>query len=264
MEVKMIRRIVWGLAAVALVAAVGLGAAWVYGQAMSPVAAQSASAPAYSAAETITVVGQGSVQVAPNIAQIMIGVETMAETVSEAVAENAAKMEGLLAALKAEGVAEKDIQTTNFSINFERYAEPTPRVLEEGAAAEPRLQYRVSNMVNVTVRDLDTVSGVLDAVIEAGANNIWGVNFSLDERDEAQAEARSQAVADARARAEALAALSEVTLGPVMAVSEVVGSSPYPVTMVAAERAAVAGAGPISPGEVEISYQVQVTYFIER
>jgi uncharacterized protein len=259
----MFRRISLLLVAVALLAAIGVGAVWTYGQLTAPVAAQSPEAPEYSAAQTITVVGQGSVRVTPDIAQINIGVETLAESVSEAVAENAAKMEALLAALEAEGVAEKDIQTTNFSVYFERYPE-SPRVLEEGAAAEAKPQYRVSNMVNVTVRDLDTVGEVLDAVLEAGANNIWGVNFSLDDPQEARAEARTKAMADARVRAEALAELSEVDLGPVMAISEVVGGSTFPTVVAVAERAAVAGAGPISPGEVEISYQVQVAYFIER
>ena len=171
-------------------------------------------------------------------------------------------MEAILAALKDTGIAEKDIQTTNYSVYMERYPEPSPLV--GGAeAGESKPQYRVSNMVNVTIRDLDKVSEVLDGVIEAGANNIWGVNFSLDDTETAQAEARTKAVADARARAQALAELSEVALGPVMAVSEVIGGSMYPVPM-AFESAMGGGGGPISPGEVEVSYQVQVTYFIER
>ena len=116
-------------------------------------------------------------------------------------------------------------------------------------------------MVNVTIRELDRVGDVLDAVIVAGANNIWGVSFSLEDPTAAQADARSDAIADALMRAEALAELSGVALGPVMSISEVVGGGPVPMP-VAVERA-MSAAGPISPGELEVGYQVQVTYFIE-
>jgi hypothetical protein len=148
----------------------------------------------------------------------------------------------------------------HYSVQLDRYPEPVLRA--ETESSEPVPQYRVSNMANVTVRDLDSVGDVLDAVIEAGANNIWGVNFGLEDPAAAQAEARSKAIDDAEARAEALAELSDVELGPVMSISEVVGGGIAPMPMMAAERAA-SGAGPISPGEVEVSYQVQVAYFIE-
>jgi len=253
----MFKRIGMVMIALALLISVGLGSAWLWDQASSPAAAQSSE---FSPAETITVVGQGSVRMSPDIAQISIGMETSAETVGEAVAENEAQMEEILAALTAAGIDEKDIQTMNYSIQLDRYPETLPRV--ESSSAEPAPVYRVSNMVTVTVRDLESVGDVLDAVIEAGANNIWGISFTLDDPTTAQSEARSKAIEDAQARAEALADLSGVALGPVMSISEVVGATPLPVAAMA-ERA-VAGAGPISPGELEISYQVQVSYFIER
>ncbi len=257
----MLKRSVLIAVAIALVIPIGLAGVWLWGQATTPVAAQTQTTEAtYNPAQTITVVGQGSVSVKPDIAQVSIGVETTAETVSQAVKDNKTQMESIMDALTKAGIAEKDIQTTNFSIQFDRYPEPRP-VGTETAEAQP--QYRVSNMVQVTIRDLDTVSDILDTVISAGANNIWGVNFSLDNPDSAQADARTKAVEDAKARAGALAELNGVTLGPVMAVSEVISGSPSPVVM---ERAALAsgGAGPISPGELEIGYQVQVTYFIAQ
>ncbi|MFL7811946.1 MAG: SIMPL domain-containing protein, partial [Anaerolineae bacterium] len=143
------------------------------------------------------------------------------------------------------------------SISLDRYPEPLPRTTEEEAAPV----YRVSNMVNVTIRDLDTVGEVLDAVIEAGANNIWGVSFTIEDPSAAQADARSDAMADASARAEALAGLAGVELGPVMSVSEVIGNSSFQPEIAYARDAAGSG-GTISPGEVEIGYQVQVSYFI--
>jgi uncharacterized protein YggE len=248
---------------VALVLPLGLASAWLWGQVSSPAAAQTATTEAtYSPAETITVVGQGSVRIKPDIAQVSIGVETSAETVGEAVEDSKTQMASIMEALTKAGIAEKDIQTMNYSIQFDRYPEsrPLPADTETGQAQPV---YRVTNMVNVTIRDLEEVSNVLDAVVAGGANNIWGVSFSLEDQIAAQADARAKAIEDARARAEALAELSGVTLGPVMSVSEVISGSPSPVVMREAAMAA-GGAGPISPGELEIGYQVQVAYFIER
>ncbi len=253
----MLKRIAMVMIALALIIPVGLGSVWLWDQVSSPAVAQSSD---YSPAEIITVVGQGSVRLSPDIAQVSIGMETSAETVGEAVAENEAQMVKILAALTAAGIDEKDIQTMNYSIQLDRYPEPTPRI--ESSSAEPTPVYRVSNMVNVTIRDLETVGDILDVVIEAGANNIWGISFTLDDPTAAQSDARAKAIEDAQARAEALAQLSGVEVGPVMSISEVVGAVSVPMAAMA-ERA-VAGGGPISPGELEISYQVQVSYFIER
>jgi uncharacterized protein YggE len=245
-------------------AAAVLASAWFFGQGAVTVAAQASNEDAaHNPAQTITVVGQGTTRAEPDVARITIGVETTGETVNEAVAENETRMAAVLDALKAEGIKDSDIQTTHYSIQVDRYPEPTPRALaaEGGEAEEAKPTYRVSNMANVTVRDLDTVGDVLDAVVEAGANSIWGVNFTLDDPEAAQAEARADAVADAQARAEALAELSGVTLGPVMSISEVVSGSPMPVAL-SMERVA-SGGGSISPGEVEIGYTLQVVYFIE-
>jgi uncharacterized protein YggE len=258
----MLKRAVLVAVAIALVVPIGLAAVWLWGQATTPAAAQTPQAVAnYSPAQTITVVGQGSVRIQPDIAQISIGVETSAETVSQAVQDNKTQMESIMDALSKAGIAEKDIQTMNYSIQFDRYPQPVPVPSgTEGGDVKP--VYRVSNMVNVTVRDLDKVSTVLDAVVEAGANNIWGVSFSLEDQQAAQSDARANAIADAKARAQALADLSGIKLGPVMSVSEVISGGSYPVPVAMAERAA-GGAGPISPGELEVSYQVQVSYFIE-
>jgi uncharacterized protein YggE len=248
---------------VGMLAAVALGGTWMAGQGTTTAAAQTSDEKqSYDPTQTITVVGQGAVSVSPDIARVTVGVETSAESVGEAVADNRTQMEAILAALEEIGIPEKDLQTTNFSIYFDRYPEPLPRSVSgaEGAVAP---QYRVSNMVNVTIRDLEKVSEVLDGVIEAGANNIWGVSFELDDTETAQADARTAAVANALARAQALAELSELELGPVMSVSEVIGTSSMPIAF-AAERSMGGGGGPISPGEVEINYQVQVSYFIAR
>ncbi|MGC9334181.1 MAG: SIMPL domain-containing protein [Anaerolineae bacterium] len=257
----MFKRIGLLVVAVALLVPVGLAGVWLWGQVSSPAVAQSSSEAVYSPAQTITVIGQGSIRVEPDIARVSVGVETSSETVAEGVADNEAQMKAILVALEAAGIEAKDIQTTNFSISLDRYPEPLPKL--EGTEEEQAAPiYRVSNMVNVTIRDLEMVGDILDAVIEAGANNIWGVSFTLEDPSVAQAEARIDAIADARQRAGALAELSEVQLGPVMSVSEVISGGSIPMS-VAVERAAAAGGVSISPGELEITYQVQVAYFIE-
>jgi len=257
----MFRRV---LVTIALVAAVALGGAWAMGQAGSAAAQTTEPAVPFDSTQTITVVGNGSVLVAPDVARVSAGVETSADTVSAAMQENREKMDAMMAALKALEIAEKDIQTANFSIYVDRYSEPV-LAGEEGASSQPKPLYRVSNMVNVTIRDLEKVSGVLDSVIEAGANNIWGVNFEIDDETAAQAEARSKAMANAKSQGQALAELAEVQLGPVMAISEVIGGTSYP--RIASYAVAMGGGGDgtsISPGELEITYQIQVTYYIVR
>jgi uncharacterized protein YggE len=261
-EEKMSKRVGIIALAVILVLPIGLASAWLWGQVASPAVAQTETGADHSPAETITVVGQGSVRIKPDIAQVSIGVETSAETVGQAVEDNKAQMESIMEALTQVGIAEKDIQTMNYSIQFDQYPESRP--LPAGTETEQaQPAYRVTNMVNVTIRDLEEVSNVLDAVVAGGANNIWGVTFSLEDQTAAQADARTKAIEDAGARAKALAELSGVTLGPVMSVSEVISGSAVPVVMREAAMAA-GGAGPISPGELEIGYQVQVAYFIER
>jgi hypothetical protein len=237
-------------------ASIGLAGIWLWtAKAQTPEAETG-----YNTAQTITVVGRGSAHIQPDIARVSIGVETSSETLAEAVQDNETQMDTILAALRDAGIADKDIQTTNYSIQLDRYPESLPRATDEESAPQPA--YRVSNMVTVTIRDLETVGSVLDSVVEAGANNIWGISFDVDDPTPAQADARAEAIGNARERAEALAELSGVELGPVMSVTEVIGSGTYGLAM-DVERAAMAGGASISPGELEVSYQVQVSFFIE-
>ncbi|CAN92478.1 putative secreted protein [Sorangium cellulosum So ce56] len=259
---------------------------------------------------TITVVGRGDVSARPDVARAQMGIEVMAPTVHEATKLAAARMTEILAALKNAGLAEKDIQTSNYSIQLVRqpdvppwmamgHAQPAPAVapapaapaaapaapagrgpkapqppapkpppadLAPAAPPPPTHVYQVSNTVMVVIRKLDQVGAVLDAAVAAGANNVWGVSFGLDQTDPLEARAREKAIADARARAEALAKLQGVSLGPVVSISEVVEHGP-----VYAPRAALASGGysadmgtPVSSGEVPFGTQVKVVYALER
>ena len=250
-----------------LIAMLVVGALVVSGCAPSVLAAPSTAGD--SPTRSITVVGRGEVKSKPDIATLNLGVEVTAPTVSEAMTEANARMKTILAAMKALGVADKDIQTSNFSINFERQNPAAPVGSEttsggkSGSDQTPAGFYRVNNMIQVTIRDLDTVGDVLDAAVEAGANNVWGVSFGLDDTDALETQAREEAVADARARAESLAKLNGVTVGDVIAISEVIGGSPSPVYAEAASYRGLGGGGaPVEPGELTFTTQIQIVYGI--
>jgi hypothetical protein len=210
------------------------------------------------AQRSITVVGSGKVSLVPDIAIINVGAEARASTVSSAKSTVDAQIEAITAALEELDVAEKDIQTSHYGIHYEREPFP-PTAREGGEAADAQGAYLVSNMLRVTVRDVEQAGDVLDAVVAAGANQVYGVTFTVSDDSEWQSEARTKAVADAQARAKELATLAGVELGDVLTVSEVIGGGPAP--MVYAERAM--GGGGITPGELEMGTQVQVTFAIQ-
>jgi len=216
--------------------------------------------PAATAPETpryITVIGIGKVNLTPDVAQVNIGAEISAATVSEAKTEVDRRVAAIVAVLQNMGIAEKDIQTTQYSIYYER--DPYYPAIEREPGQEAQGAYRVSNMLNVTVRDMDLVGELLDAIVEAGANQVYGVTFTVSEAQKWESDARQEAMADAQARAEELARLANVELGNVLSVSEVVGGAPSPMAYAVVERAA---AGGIAPGELEFSTQIQVTFAI--
>jgi hypothetical protein len=207
---------------------------------------------------TLTVVGLGKVKLVPDIAEINVGAEARAPSVTAAKQDTDQQIAAIVDALKELGIADADIQTSHYSIHFER--EPTPMV-REGPTTEEKGAYRVSNMLRVTVRDVDQAGKVLDAVVEAGANQVYGVTFTVSDETEWQSKARAGAMADAKARAQELADLAEIELGQILTVSEVIGSNPMP--MAVAERAYGGGGGGIAPGELEFITQIQVTFGIQ-
>lgn len=206
---------------------------------------------------TITVVGEGKVTIQPDIARAQIGVEVVKTSVKEASDANKAALEAVLAALKAQGIADEDIQTSGFSIFAERYG-------TDGPLPEEQVNYRVSNNVSVVIRELDKVGAILDAAIEAGANNIYGIEFSLEDPSTFESEARQSAIADARAKAEELAELNGVTAGDVVSVSEVIGNGGgyYNSNFAEVSRAMGGGGTPVSPGQLDLTMQLQVVYSI--
>lgn len=215
------------------------------------------AAPSQALPRTITVVGEGQVKVEPDIARINIGVEVVRPSVRDASDANEELLSAVLSALQASGVAEDDIQTSGFSVYAERFG-------PNGPLPEDEVTYRVSNNVNVVVRDLTNIGTVLDAAIGAGANNIYGVEFALDNTDAVESEARGTAIADAKAKAEELAGLTGVSVGALVSVSELL-SPVMPYAQFRESAVGMGGGGPtIQPGQVTLTMQLQVVYEIAQ
>jgi uncharacterized protein YggE len=208
-----------------------------------------------SQARSITVIGKGEAAGQPDEAHVTVGVDTFAKVVNEATNENESTIQAILAALTDEGIAAEDIQTSNYNLWAEQlYGEEGP----EGIGG-----YRVSNQVNVTIRDIDKVGDVIAAAINAGANTIYGVNFSVADPAALEAEAREAAIADAQERAESLAALSGVSLGDIVDISEALTQVPYPMMGLGGGGGEAAAVSSIAPGQLSYYVQVQVTYAME-
>lgn len=209
------------------------------------------------AENTITVTGQGVAYAAPDIAFISLGVEVSDPDVNIAVNTANENMEAVRAALMSLGVGDNDIRTENFYIYRET-------IYNEGAPT-PDGVFRVSNYLRVTVRNTEQVPQVLSAALEAGANSVNNVVFSVEDTDAIASEARELAVDNARVRAQELADLTEVSVGDVLAIVE--GSNafdPYFANYGYGGGGGGAGAPPIEGGSLAIQVIVQVTFELVR
>lgn len=231
----------------ALLAALALGAC-----------GQAAAQEAQAAPRTISVSGQGEATGAPDEARINAGVQTLAPTVVEASRQNQAVVGRIMRALEQQGIDARNIRTTNYSIRPEQHQDP------RGSGEITITGYHVSNVVNVTIDDIDKVGAVLAAVTNAGANSINGIDFGVSDTAELERRARAAAMTEARGRAEALAGLAGVELGEVLSISMSAGGG-GPMPMMGVSRMEMIGAAPvpgISPGELSVTVQVQVTWAI--
>ncbi len=192
----------------------------------------------------ITVIGMGEVQAPPDSAMVELGVRTEAATASAALHDNNAKMAALLAKLKELGIAEQDIQTSHISIE--------PQYDEQGRTI---VGYRASNLIRVTIRNINQAGQLLEQVLDAGANTVMGIRFFSAKPAALEQAARERALVDARTKAAALAKASGAQLGQLLQISENLGTPPL-------EIAAGQGAGgvPIQPGQQTIQALVQVTF----
>lgn len=202
---------------------------------------------------SVSVNGQAIVYATPDIAYITIGVRSENTDAQEAVAANNAQANKVMDALKALGVDEKDLRTSNFSIYVQDDFDP------EGKRTGTR--FVVENSVYVTLRDLDRVGEVLSGVVGAGANSIYGISFDVEDKEAMIESARNEAISNARKQAESIAAAAEVQLGEIQSIS-FYNSVPSPVmydNKVAAQGLG-GGAVPISSGQLQFTVDVNIVY----
>ena len=205
---------------------------------------------------TMSVSGHGAVTLEPDTASVVLGVTINAETLSAAQAEATTKMEAITAAVRAAGVEERDIQTTNYSVNV---------IYDYDNNGNPNrvIGYGVSNQMAVKVRDLDAVGSLLDAVVAEGANQIHGIGFFVEDTGAAASQARTLAVEDAMRKADELAAAAGLEVARVTYITE--SSSPPPAPYYAGAGADMAesaprAAVPIQAGSSEVSVDVQISF----
>lgn len=203
----------------------------------------------------ITVNGNGEVQGKPDVARLLLGVQTGPQPSAKGALDSLSRrFNAIVAALKALGIKEEDIKTTNFSMN--------PQYDYQNQPAHIR-GFEASEYVQVTVHDLDTIGEIIAKTTLEGVNQIGGVTFEIDDPDALQTEAQEKAIEDARKHAEQLAKALGVRLGRVKTFSVSSPNSPIPIF---AERAvdAAGGAAPVAPpvpvGTSEITATVTITY----
>jgi uncharacterized protein YggE len=208
--------------------------------------------------ERILVTGTGKMSAVPDVATLGVGIEAQETTVAQAQSEASQAMNNVTTALKTNGVADTDIQNRQYSID---------QVTQWDSEKQENivLGYRVTNIVNAKIRAMDKIGTIIDAVTVAGGDltRINGLAFSIDDPTPFQQQARAKAVPDAQAKASQLAQLAGVTLGKPTYISESV-QVPTPIYSQAVGMAEAIPPTPISPGEMEISVSVQITYAIAQ
>ena len=203
---------------------------------------------------TISVSGEGTVSVPPDMALIDGGVSSEAKTAREASEANNAAMGKVLLALKAGGLDEKDVQTARLSLQpqYAQQTKPGPNVV---------VGYRASNRVTIRLRDVTKVAATIDTLVSSGANEIGGINFMVEKASKLLDDARSEAIADARRKAEIYAKAAGVSLGMPVSISEDSGGGPQPMAF--RKMAGVAAAAPIAQGEETLRVNVSVAWEIK-
>jgi uncharacterized protein YggE len=203
---------------------------------------------------TITVSATGTAAGEPDIADVTLGVSVTKPSAKDARSAAASAMQAVVASVKKNGIADKDIVTTSVVLS---------PVYDYSVSGSPRLTgYQFSNSVKITVRDLAKLPAVIDDGVTAGATQVQGISFRIEDPRPLQAQARTVAMSDARTRADALAKAAGVSIKGVAAIAES-SSSPSPIYYAAADAAGAKEAStPIQTGTTSVQVTVTVSYLI--
>jgi len=232
-----------------------LALSFAFGVPVMTSSAQTAPGPAIAADGTLlNVSAQAEASRVPDVATISAGVVTQAVDGNAAMRQNAEQMARVVAAIKAAGIADKDVQTSGISLNPQyKYAEnQAPQITG----------YQASNNVSLKVRDIARLGKVLDALAAVGANQINGPSFEIDQPEPVRDEARLAALQKAQARAETYAKALGLRVRRIVSISEGGNSFPRPVPMMARVQAAdgFAKETSVSPGETTLSVSLDVVF----
>lgn len=203
--------------------------------------------------DSFSVTGEGKVTIIPDIANVSLGVSANGTTVKQVQEDMNRRINAVSAAVKALGVAEKDIQTSNYSVSPD-YDGSGPRQRITG--------YNANSTLTIKIRDIEKINAVIDAAAGAGANQIGGISFDVDDKTKAQNEAREKAVAEAKRKASDAARIAGFSLGKIINYSEDFGG--YPGPLYAADRLPLAGGGEaktnVEPGSTEVRVTVTLSF----
>lgn len=239
--------------------------------ALALMAFAAASLPALAMAQTSVTIAETApvvtlnvtetVEAAPDVATVGTGVQTRAPTAQQAMRDNAGKMESLIAALARAGIAKKDVQTSG--INLSAQYDYTDR---PGQPSGPRfIGYEASNQVTVKLRDIRKVGTLLDAMVSAGATNISGPSFAIDDPAPMLQQARGAALKSARAQADYYAQAAGYRSARLLSIAENNSGGMPPMPMATARfKADAAASTPVEPGQVGSSVTLTVQYALER
>ncbi len=224
----------------------------------SPVSAHDAPMSAHHEAGLgkLFVSATGRAAQAPDQATVSAGVVSQGRTAGDAMRQNAGQMNAAYNALKASGIAQRDIQTSQMSLR--------PQYDYQDRKAPVITGYEVRNTVTARTNDLNRVGAMLDSLVSAGVNNINGVTFSIRDSGAAKNKARIDAIGQAKAKAEGMARAAGVRLGRILEIRENTNSfNPQPQMMMARSMEGGSAPTPISAGEQTLSVTVNITYALQ-
>lgn len=215
------------------------------------------SAPQASADGTLlSISAEAEARRVPDMATLSTGVVTQAADSNAAMRANAEQMERVVAAIRKAGIAERDVQTSGVNLH--------PQYQHNNDRAPTITGYQASNTVNITVRDIGKLGQVMDALVAAGANQINGPSFDVEDKESAYDEARRAAVEKAQARAGMYAKTLGLRVRRIVSISEGGDGFPRPMPMMAMARAGKMADTPIAAGESSLSVNLDIVFELGR
>lgn len=220
-------------------------------------AATKEHSPAKQVPTLLDISAEASIKASPDIATISTGVVTIDPKADQALKKNTLKMNNLFKALKAAGIADKDIQTSGFNLSPQYEYRPNKAAVISS--------YRAANNVTIIIHDLKNIGPVIDSLVTEGSNQINGPEFSIENADAVLDKVRQEAVAKALKRAQLYADAVSLKIKRIVSISEQAGPAPGPhPVMMTESMAAAAAPTPVAPGEVSLSVTVNMQFELSK